>query len=312
MNIAHLNIVGTGDLELIAIILKKEGLTFWAGVFHEYVELLGIADIDGEVDRKNKNDKTRKAQPYCSSWMNHRLIGSKYIHSINDRNRQMKKGDTRNLFNRNLLSAINPRLHPVLDIGCADMGSHISRIGLGKIIPDSFYKFEQTNIPDMDIINKLKKEAIRLYKKIGNEDVGKHSKDNIACIMRFSKGCMSKLYNFIIRRKFMYYTHPNLKARWATVFQYKKTVKEERLRSIIFENKVNTENMIAGIRNMLGCNVPAVIKKPTHEMILGAMRTECHLVRFESHPTKIYRSCIQCKCEVNNTAHVCYNCPLAY
>ena len=33
MNIAHLNIVGTGDLELIAIILKKEGLTFWAGVF---------------------------------------------------------------------------------------------------------------------------------------------------------------------------------------------------------------------------------------------------------------------------------------
>ena len=82
--------MGTGDIELIAIILKKEGLTFWSGVFYEYVELLGIADIDGEIDRRNKNDKTRKAQPYCSSWMNHRLIGSKYIHSINDRNRQMK------------------------------------------------------------------------------------------------------------------------------------------------------------------------------------------------------------------------------
>ena len=67
VNIAHLNIVGTGDIELIAIILKKEVLTFWAGVFYEYVELLGIADIDGEVDRRNKNDKTRKAQPYCSS-----------------------------------------------------------------------------------------------------------------------------------------------------------------------------------------------------------------------------------------------------
>ena len=90
----------------------------------------------------------------------------------------------------------------------------------------------------------------------------------------------------------MYHTHPNLKMRWATVFQYKKTVKEERLRNIIFENKVNTVNMIAGIRNMPGCNVPAVIKKPTHEMILGAMRTECHLVRFESHPTKVYRSCM--------------------
>ena len=78
--------------------------------------------------------------------------------------------------------------------------------------------------------------------------------------MRYSKGCMSKLYNFIIRRKFMYKTHPNLKRRWATVFQYKKTIREERLRNIMFENRINTVNMIAGIRNMLGCNVPAVIK----------------------------------------------------
>lgn len=60
----------------------------------------------------------------------------------------------------------------------------------------------------------------------------------------------------------------------------------------MFENKINTVNMIAGIRNMLGCNLPAVIKKPTHEMILGAMQTECHLVRFESHPTKVYRACM--------------------
>ena len=36
INIAHLNIAGTGDIELIALILKKEGLKFWAGVFYEY------------------------------------------------------------------------------------------------------------------------------------------------------------------------------------------------------------------------------------------------------------------------------------
>ena len=150
--------------------------------------------------------------------------------------KQMKKGKTMNLSNEGLLSAINPRLHPVLDIGCADLGSHISRIGLEKNIPDTFYKFEQTIIPDRDIVNKLKKEAMKLYKKIGSEDVGKQSKDNIACILRFSKGCMSKLYNFIIRRKFMYNIHPNLKARWATVFQYKKTIKNER---VIY--KQNTE-----------------------------------------------------------------------
>ena len=52
------------------------------GVFYEYAELIGIADIDREVDRRNKNDRTRKAQPYCSSWMNHRLIASKYIYTI--------------------------------------------------------------------------------------------------------------------------------------------------------------------------------------------------------------------------------------
>ena len=311
-DVAHLNIIGTGDLELIALILRKEGLTFWAGIFYEYIELLGIADIDGENNRKNKNDKTRKAQPYCSSWMNHRLIGSKYINNINMRIKQMKKGNTMNLSNGDLLSAINPRLHPVLDIGCADLGSHISRIGLEKNIPDTFYKFEQTTIPDRDIVNKLKKEATKLYKKIASEDVGKQSKDNIACILRFSKGCMSKLYNFIIRRKFMYNIHPNLKARWSTVFQYKKTIRNERVRHIMYENRINTENIIAGLRNMLGCNVPAVLKKPTHEMILGAMRTECHIVRFQSHPTNIYRACYQCKCEVNNTAHVCYYCPLVY
>ena len=143
------------------------------------------------------------------------------------------RGNMKNLFNNNSLSIINPRLHPILDIGCSDMGSHISCIGGEKIIPDSFYKFEKTTIPDEEIMSRLRKEANSLYKKIGNENVGKYSKDNIACIMRYNKGCMSKLYNFIIRRKFMYQTHPNLKRRWVTVFQYNKTMKEERLRNII-------------------------------------------------------------------------------
>ena len=92
INIAHLNIAGTGDIELIALILKNEGLTFWTGVFYKYAELMSIADIDGEVDRMNKNDRTRKAQPYCSSWMNHRLIGSKYIYNIKNRNKQVMRG----------------------------------------------------------------------------------------------------------------------------------------------------------------------------------------------------------------------------
>ena len=47
-------------------------------------------------------------------------------------------------------------------------------------------------------------------------------------------------------------------------------------------------------------------------MIFGAMQTECHLVRFNSHPTKVYTSCRQCRCEINNTAHVCYDCPLVH
>ena len=31
INIAHLNIAGTGDIELLALVLKNERLTFWAG-----------------------------------------------------------------------------------------------------------------------------------------------------------------------------------------------------------------------------------------------------------------------------------------
>ena len=138
VNIAHLNILGSGDIELIALVLKREGLTFWAGVFYEYAELLGIADIDGEIDRRNKSDKMRKAQPYCSSWMNHVLIGSKYIQEIKYRNKQVKIGNMEGLFNTKSLSIVNPRLHPVLDIGCGDMGSHVSRTGGEEIIPNSF------------------------------------------------------------------------------------------------------------------------------------------------------------------------------
>ena len=100
--------------------------------------------------------------------MNHRLIGSKYIHNINDRNKQVMRGNIKNLFNKNSLSIINPRLHPVLDIGCSDMGSHISHIGGEKIIPNSCYKFEKTLIADKEIMSRLRSESNRLYKKIGN------------------------------------------------------------------------------------------------------------------------------------------------
>ena len=63
----------------MALILRKEGLTFWSGAFYEYLEFINMADIDGEIDRMSKNGKTKRAQPNSSSWMNHRLIGSKYI-----------------------------------------------------------------------------------------------------------------------------------------------------------------------------------------------------------------------------------------
>ena len=131
-------------------------------MFYEYAELMNIADIDGEIDRMNKNDRTRKAQPYCSSWMNHRLIGSKYIYNIKNRNKQVMRGDMRNIYNQNALLIVNPRLHPVLDIGCSDMGSHVTHIGEEKVIPSFFYEFERTKIPDEDIMKRLRKEATSL------------------------------------------------------------------------------------------------------------------------------------------------------
>ena len=135
---------------------------------------------------------------------------------------------------------VNPRFYPVLDIECNDMGSHVTRIGEEKVIPSLFYEFERTKIPDENIIKRLRKEATKLYKKIGDENIGHYSKDNITCIMRYSKGCMSKLYYFIIRSKFMYQKHPNLNKSWVSVFKYKQTITEEQIRNMLYEHKINT------------------------------------------------------------------------
>ena len=46
-------------------------------------------------------------------------------------------------------------------------------------------------------------------------------------------------------------------------------------------------------------------------MTLGAMCSECHIVKFKSHPTGVYRNCLLCGDKVNNTIHVLYHCPFA-
>ena len=92
----------------------------------------------------------------------------------------------------------------MLDIGCGDLGSHISRIGGKKIIPTACSKLEGVEVPDQKMMTYLKDTALRTYKKIGDENSRHYGMDNTTCILRYSRGCMSKLYNFITRIKFIY------------------------------------------------------------------------------------------------------------
>ena len=105
--------------------------------------------------------------------------------------------------------------------------------------------------------------------------------------------------------------HPNLSSRIPTMFQYNGIFSENRISQILADENINNDTILAGIRNLGSCNLLISLKKPTHEIILGSMRTECHIVIFKTHLSGIYRECLHCGDEVNNTILVLYHSPFA-
>ena len=151
-----------------------------------------------------------------------------------------------------------------------------------------------------------------LFKKIsGERKIGKNITDKVADIFKRHKGSQSKLYNHSIRRFKKKKKHPNLSTRIQTIFQYDGSYNKNRLQQILVDENINNKSILARLRNIGKCNIPIALKKPTHEMTLGAMRSECHIVKFKSHPTGVYRNCLRCGDEMNNTIHVLYHCPFA-
>ena len=128
----------------------------------------------------------------------------------------------------------------------------------------------------------------------GNRKFGESIIDKAADILKRHKGTQSKLYNHCTRRYFMMHKHPNVLSRMCTVFQYDKTYSDTRISQILDDENINNDTMLAGIRNLGNCNLPISLKKPSHEIILSSRRTECHIVKFKTHPTGIYRECIYC------------------
>ena len=69
--------------------------------------------------------------------------------------------------------------------------------------------------------------------------------------------------------------------------------------------------MLLGISSPMVADIQNSMRKPSVKTILGVVRTEAHLVHFNSHPTGIYRPCSSCSESGNNNYHIIYDCPLA-
>ena len=83
IEIRHLNMIGRGDIEYIAMILKAYKLYFWSMVFYEYSYYLELIDQDC-LDPSSKSKKIY----LDNGWRNHRLIGSLKDDSIVKKNKK--------------------------------------------------------------------------------------------------------------------------------------------------------------------------------------------------------------------------------
>ena len=113
------------------------------------------------------------------------------------------------------------------------------------------------------------------------------------------------MYNLIIKQKFTLIKHPNIDSRWPNFMKVRFNGKNT--------YKINTKNTVKGLSVLESLPIPYLLKKPTQELILAAIRAEEHLIKLPTHPNKkIYRACVHCQNETNNALHIFTECPVAY
>ena len=74
---------------------------------------------------------------------------------------------------------------------------------------------------------------------------------------------------------------------------------------------INSETQRVGLRNCKESKIPSRIRKLLYELCMAAVKTEMHLVKFKSNPTREIRNCLKCDDEINNTIHTFFYCPIA-
>ena len=79
--------------------------------------------------------------------------------------------------------------------------------------------------------------------------------------MRQESGNIGKVYNYVIRRKFIEIKHPSFEKIWINIFKWKDRVSESKVKNDIGELGINTERQRAGIRQCMSTNTPSYMKK---------------------------------------------------
>ena len=74
--------------------------------------------------------------------------------------------------------------------------------------------------------------------------------------------------------------------------------------------RVGKSEIVEAVRNLRRGYCTSWGYKYQLELICGQFRTEARIKHFDSHPTKLARSCVQCG-EDNSVKHVFFKCPMS-
>ena len=97
------------------------------------------------------------------------------------------------------------------------------------------------------------------------------------------------MYNLIIKQKFTLTRHPNMDSRWPNFMKVRlngENVERSRHDDLMNTYKINTKNTVKGLSILESLPIPYLLKKPTQELILAAIRAEEHLIKLPTHPNK--------------------------
>ena len=166
IEIRHLNMIGRGDIEYIAMILKTYKLYFWSMVFYEYSYYLDLIDQDSS-DLSSKNKKIYSD----NGWRNHRFIGSLKDDRIVNRNKKIENKSNltiQEIFrinNSKSLSIMNPLTAHLFKAGRFCLGNILSP-DMELIKVSNTFNYLTSSQHNQKELNDLLLMQISIFKKL--------------------------------------------------------------------------------------------------------------------------------------------------